>query len=65
MIQWLRLHASNAGGMDLIPAWGTKILHATWHGQNKKNVEWGDGKWEGSSLINFVSSSNGMFDLEL
>ena len=23
----LRLHASTAGGMGLIPAWGTKILH--------------------------------------
>ena len=29
MVQWLRLHAPNAGGPDLIPGQGTKILHAT------------------------------------
>ena len=28
MIQWLRLHASTAGGMSSIPSWGTQILHA-------------------------------------
>ena len=28
VVQWLRLHASNAGGMGLIPVWGTKIPHA-------------------------------------
>ena len=27
-VQWLRLHASNAGGMGLIPGQGTKIPHA-------------------------------------
>ena len=27
-IQWLGLHASTAGGMGLIPGWGTKILNA-------------------------------------
>lgn len=25
VIQWLRLHPSNVGGMDSIPDWGTKI----------------------------------------
>ena len=29
VIQRLRLHASTAGGMSLIPSWGTKILHAS------------------------------------
>ena len=28
-VQWLRLHASTAGGTDLIPGQGTKIPHAT------------------------------------
>ena len=32
MVQWLRLHASKAGGVGSIPGWGTKILHALWHG---------------------------------
>ena len=33
-VQWLRLHTSNAGDTALIPCWGTKIPHATQHGQN-------------------------------
>ena len=33
VVQWLGIHASNAGGMDWIPGQGTKIPHATWHGQ--------------------------------
>ena len=28
MIKRLRLHASTAGGLSLIPGWGTKIPHA-------------------------------------
>ena len=31
----VRLHASTAGGTGLIPGWGTKTPHATWHGQEK------------------------------
>ena len=27
-VQWLRLHASNAGVQGLIPDWGTRIPHA-------------------------------------
>ena len=27
-VQWLRFHASTAGGMGLIPGQGTNILHA-------------------------------------
>ena len=36
VVQWLRLHASSAGGVGSIPVWETKIPHATWHGQKKK-----------------------------
>ena len=25
VVQWLRLHISTAGGMGLIPGWGTKV----------------------------------------
>ena len=28
LVQWLRLHAPNAGDVDLIPGWETKTLHA-------------------------------------
>ena len=28
-VQWVRHHASTTEGMGLIPAWGTKIPHAT------------------------------------
>ena len=37
VVQWLRLHVSNAGGMGLIPGWRTKMLHAVWHGKIKQN----------------------------
>ena len=37
VVQWLRLCASTAGGLGLIPGQGTKIPHATWHNQKKKN----------------------------
>lgn len=36
MVQWLELLASTAMGMGSIPDQGTKIRHATWHGQNRK-----------------------------
>ena len=35
-VQWLRLCASNTGGVGLIPGLGTKMPHAVWHSQNKK-----------------------------
>ena len=35
VVWWLRLCASTAEGMDLIPGWGTKISHV-W-GKKKKN----------------------------
>ena len=33
MVQWLRLHAANAGSTGLIPSQGTKIPHAMWDGK--------------------------------
>ena len=33
VVQWLRLHASTAGGMGSIPGWRTKIPHVTWGSQ--------------------------------
>ena len=36
MVQWLRLHASSAGGMGLIHGQGTKIPRALWSGKKKK-----------------------------
>ena len=36
VVQWLRLHASNAGGAGSLPGWGTKIPHAPQHGSAKK-----------------------------
>ena len=43
-VQWLRLHASNAGGTVSFPGWGTKTPHVARCSQNqnktnkKKNV---------------------------
>ena len=33
-VQWLRLHASRAGGAGSIPGWGSRILHAVQCSQN-------------------------------
>ena len=37
-IQWLRLHASTAGGAGSIPGQGTKIPHAMWCDQKKQEL---------------------------
>ena len=29
VVQWLRLHSFNTGGVHLIPGWGAKISHAS------------------------------------
>ena len=42
VVQWLRLHASIAGGTGSIPGRGTKILHAMWYGQKKKRPSEGE-----------------------
>ena len=39
MVQWLRLHASNAGAPGSIPGWGTKIPQAMWHGQRNPQTQ--------------------------
>ena len=36
-VQQLRLCSSTTGGTGSIPGRGTKIPHATWHGQKNKN----------------------------
>ena len=36
VVQWFRLCASNAGDMDLILSWVTRIPHAVWLGQKRK-----------------------------
>ena len=33
VVQWLRIHAPNAGGTGSVPGWGIKIPHAAQHGQ--------------------------------
>ena len=40
-LQWLRLHAPNAGGMGLIPGGGTKAPHPSQHqcGQKQKKIQ--------------------------
>ena len=37
VVQWLRLHISTAGGMGLIPDWGTKIPQNKTPNNNHKN----------------------------
>ena len=36
VVQWLRLCASTVGDTGSIRGQGTKMLHAMWHGQNRK-----------------------------
>ena len=43
MVQWLRFHASNAGGVGLGPGWGTKIPHAV--RMHEKNDVSGNRLW--------------------
>ena len=54
MLQWLKLHAPNAGGMGLIPGRGTKIPYVVGMGEiklkkKKKNWIWAPESfgWEG------------------
>ena len=41
VVQWLGPCAFTAGGVGSIPGWGTKILQAAGHGQNKKQKKFG------------------------
>ena len=54
-VQWLRLCASTAGGAGSIPGQGSKILHASWCSQKKRERErrawecintWADWVWQ-------------------
>ena len=36
VVQWIRLHTSNAGDMGWIPSWGTKIQHIVRSGPKNK-----------------------------
>ena len=45
-VQWLRIRASNAGGMGSIPGWGAKILHVTQYGKENKNKRVGGFVWK-------------------
>ena len=38
MVQWLKLCTSTAGNTGFSPSWGTKIPHATEHGQKKSKL---------------------------
>ena len=38
MVQWLRLHTSNAGGAGSSSGWGTKFPHTAWHRQEIKQT---------------------------
>ena len=38
VVQWLRLHTSNAGDAGLIPGWETRIPFATWCSEKKKGI---------------------------
>ena len=58
MVQWLRLHASNAGGLGLIPGQGTVIQHVVQCGNfffNKKKKK--VGKQSSSSMKELIEYS--------
>ena len=38
MVLWLRLHASNAGDVGLIPGQGTKVPHSVAKNTKRKNL---------------------------
>ena len=50
-VQWLRLHASIAGGMGLIPDGGTKILNAVQCGDPKENFANECGLWKSDPVF--------------
>ena len=46
VVQWLRGQASSAGGVGLIPGWGTRIMHAQCCSpQNKIKQQYGVGNF--------------------
>ena len=59
VVQWLRLSASTAGGMGLIPGQGTKIPYATWHNPKKKKKK---KKTVEVVISNFLGTLNKMYN---
>ena len=55
MVRWLGLHASTAGGTDLIPSCGTKILHAMQYGQKEKKKHPKTNKYQKSTVSVFFA----------
>jgi len=58
LVQWLKLHASKAGGIISIPCWGTEIPYATqWSPKLKikinklKKIGCGDGCTALNSIV--------------
>ena len=51
VVQWLGLHASPAGGMGLIPGWGTKTPQAEQDGQKLKKKKKAKGEGETSLKV--------------
>ena len=51
VVQWLRLHASTAGGIGMTLCWRTKILPATQCNQKKKKKSRQKNKWTYSRLL--------------
>ena len=39
-VQWLRLHASTAGGTGSIPGRGSSACHAAWPKRKRKKIQW-------------------------
>ena len=39
VVLWLRLHTFKAEGVDLIPGWGNRILHAMWCSKKLKKLK--------------------------
>ena len=72
MLQWLKLHAPNAGGMGLIPGRGTKIPYVVGMGEiklkkKKKRIGSGPlgplvgrGHWE----CDFIHSTSSLLQVE-
>ena len=56
-VQCLRLHASNARGVGSIPAWGTKIPHASWYGQEKNKIP-SAGEHPGQPELSYIAGGN-------
>ena len=57
MVQGLKLHASNAGGLGSVLGQGTKIPHANRYSKKNKTKQ----RSSGSTLLNFPLLNSGTF----